>query len=134
MIEKAERFGLSQLHQLRGRVGRGDKKSACVLLFSDNLSENAISRLKILRETEDGFRIAEADLAIRGGGELLGTRQSGLPKFIFTDLAQHQELLEEARNDAVNFLQIPDAMNSERGKAVEILLQLFSFSPPYTAA
>ena len=134
VIEKAERFGLSQLHQLRGRVGRGDKKSACVLLFSDNLSENAISRLKILRETEDGFRIAEADLAIRGGGELLGTRQSGLPKFIFTDLAQHQELLEEARNDAVNFLQIPDAMNSERGKAVEILLQLFSFSPPYTAA
>ena len=130
VIEKAEKFGLSQLHQLRGRVGRGDKKSACVLLFSDNLSENAISRLSILRETEDGFRIAEADLAIRGGGELLGTRQSGLPKFIFTDLAQHQELLEQARQDASQFLAIPDAMNSERGKKLEILMQIFGKNLP----
>lgn len=127
VIEKAERFGLSQLHQLRGRVGRGDKASACVLLFSDNLTEAGKARLSILRETEDGFRIAEADLAIRGGGELLGTRQSGLPRFIFTDLAEHQDLLEEARADATIFLSEPNAMQSERGKAIENLLQLFGF-------
>ncbi len=127
VIEKAERFGLSQLHQLRGRVGRGDKASACVLLASDNSGEVAKSRLSILRETEDGFRIAEADLTIRGGGDLTGTRQSGLPRFIFTDLFEHQELLEEARADIMNFLEINKTMDNPRGKALELLLQLFKY-------
>jgi ATP-dependent DNA helicase RecG len=127
VIEKAERFGLSQLHQLRGRVGRGDKPSSCVLLFSDNIGEIAKSRLSILRETEDGFRIAEADLAIRGGGELLGTKQSGMPRFIFTNLSEHQELLTEARADAAKFLATPETMAGERGKALELLLQLFGY-------
>ena len=131
VIEKAERFGLAQLHQLRGRVGRGDKASACVLLYSDNISENGKSRLSILRETEDGFRIAEADLAIRGGGELLGTRQSGLPRFIFTDLAEHQELLEAARADATAFLSDETSQKSDRAAALEILLQLFGYSGIY---
>ncbi len=127
VIEKAERFGLSQLHQLRGRVGRGDKASSCVLLFSDSMGEVARSRLTILRESDDGFRIAEADLAIRGGGDLLGTRQSGLPRFIFTDLFEHQELLEQARTDIIQFLESEKAMETPRGKALEILLQLFKY-------
>lgn len=128
VIEKAERFGLSQLHQLRGRVGRGDKASACVLLCSDRAVEAAQSRLSVLRETEDGFRIAEADLAIRGGGDLLGTRQSGLPRFIFTDLFEHQELLEQARNDIVQFFEANQSIETTRGKALELLLQLFGYS------
>ena len=127
VIEKAERFGLSQLHQLRGRVGRGDKASACVLLCSDSAGEVAQSRLSILRETEDGFRIAEADLAIRGGGDLLGTRQSGLPRFIFTDLFEHQELLEQARADIMLFLGGKKPMETQRGKALSMLLQLFGY-------
>ncbi len=127
VIEKAERFGLSQLHQLRGRVGRGDKPSACVLLCSDNSGETSQSRLSILRESEDGFRIAEADLAIRGGGDLLGTRQSGLPRFIFTDLFEHQELLEHAKNDISGFLEAENAMQTPRGLAFELLLQLFGY-------
>lgn len=127
VIEKAERFGLSQLHQLRGRVGRGDKASACVLLYSDKAGEVARSRLSILRETEDGFRIAEADLAIRGGGDLLGTRQSGLPRFIFTDLFEHQELLEEAKADIEEFFASGQTLESKRGAALEVLLQLFRY-------
>jgi len=127
VIEKAERFGLSQLHQLRGRVGRGDKASACVLLCSDSAGEVAQSRLSILRETEDGFRIAEADLAIRGGGDLLGTRQSGLPRFIFTDLFEHQELLEQARADVTQFMDGENSMESKRGTAFKVLLQLFGY-------
>jgi ATP-dependent DNA helicase RecG len=127
VIEKAERFGLSQLHQLRGRVGRGDKASACVLLCSDSAGEASQARLSILRETEDGFRIAEADLAIRGGGDLLGTRQSGLPRFIFTDLFEHQELLEQAKEDVTNFLGSDNAMETQRGRALQILLQLFGY-------
>lgn len=126
VIEKAEKFGLSQLHQLRGRVGRGDKPSACVLLYSDEIANNpqntSLARLAIMRETEDGFLIAEKDLAIRGGGDLLGTRQSGMPKFIFTDLLEHQQLLEQARTDAAEFV---DA--SVENKAVELLLQLFGY-------
>jgi len=127
VIEKAERFGLSQLHQLRGRVGRGDKPSACVLLYSDKAGEEAHTRLSILRETEDGFRIAEADLRIRGGGDLLGSRQSGLPRFIFTDLFQHMALLEHAGNDARQFLKADPQLTSERGQALQILLQLFGY-------
>ena len=125
VIEKAERFGLSQLHQLRGRVGRGNKPSACVLLCSDRLSEVSQARLSCLRESEDGFKIAEADLQIRGGGDLLGSRQSGLPRFIFMDLLEHQTLLEQARQDAEQVLQADPNLTSERGKALQILLQLF---------
>jgi ATP-dependent DNA helicase RecG len=127
VIEKAERFGLSQLHQLRGRVGRGDKQSACVLLYSDRSGETAKARLSILRESEDGFKIAEADLAIRGGGDLLGVRQSGLPRFIFTDLAVHQPLLEQARDQAKQALKNDPELASEHGKALHLLLQLFSY-------
>jgi ATP-dependent DNA helicase RecG len=127
IIEKAERFGLSQLHQLRGRVGRGDKPSACVLLYSDKAGEVAQSRLSILRDSEDGFKIAEADLKIRGGGELLGTRQSGLPRFIFTDLLLHEELLAQAREDAREILEADPELTGERGQALRILLQLFGF-------
>lgn len=125
VIEKAERFGLSQLHQLRGRVGRGDKPSACVLLCSDRVSDISRARLSTLRETEDGFKIAEADLQIRGGGDLLGSRQSGLPRFIFMDLLEHRELLEHARTDAAQFLQADPDLGSERGKSLRLLLQLF---------
>ena len=100
VIEHAERFGLAQLHQLRGRVGRGAAKSTCLLLYQAPLGETAKARLQILRETEDGFRIAEEDLRLRGGGELLGTRQSGLPEFRLADLAVHGDLLAMARDDA----------------------------------
>ena len=100
VIEHAERFGLAQLHQLRGRVGRGSAKSTCLLLYAQPLGETAKARLAIMRETEDGFRIAEEDLKLRGAGELLGTRQSGLPDMRLADLAAHGELLQAARDDA----------------------------------
>ena len=100
VIEHAERFGLAQLHQLRGRVGRGTAKSTCLLLYAQPLGETAKARLAIMRETEDGFRIAEEDLKLRGAGELLGTRQSGLPDMRLADLAAHGELLQAARDDA----------------------------------
>jgi ATP-dependent DNA helicase RecG len=125
VIEKAERFGLSQLHQLRGRVGRGNKQSACVLLCSDNVGEAGQARLSTLRDNEDGFAIAEADLRIRGGGDLLGSRQSGLPRFIFMELLSHGELLEQARSDALHILQDDPELSTPRGKALSILLQLF---------
>ena len=137
VIEQAERFGLSQLHQLRGRVGRGEKQSACVLLYSDKIREPswdlidkdaphpAIARLSILRETEDGFKIAEADLAQRGGGDLLGTRQSGLPRFVFIDLFHHQPLLEWARDEAHAALAADPELKSARGAALSVLLGLF---------
>ncbi|MEI6987261.1 MAG: ATP-dependent DNA helicase RecG, partial [Rhodospirillaceae bacterium] len=100
VIEHAERFGLAQLHQLRGRIGRGSDASTCLLLFEGPLTETARARLRILRETEDGFVIAEEDLRLRGAGDLLGTKQSGLPGFRLADLAIHAELLAAARDDA----------------------------------
>jgi ATP-dependent DNA helicase RecG len=124
VIEHAERFGLAQLHQLRGRVGRGDEASSCVLLFRSPLSETATARLNILRETEDGFRIAEEDLKLRGEGELLGTRQSGTPGFKIARLDVHSDLLETARNDARYIIEKDPDLKSERGQAIRTLLYL----------
>jgi len=125
VVEHAERFGLAQLHQLRGRVGRGAAKSNCVLLYQAPLGETAKARLQILRETEDGFRIAEEDLRLRGGGELLGTRQSGLPGFHYADLAVHGDLLAMARDDARLIVDRDPQLKSERGEALRMLLYLF---------
>ena len=125
VIEHAERFGLAQLHQLRGRIGRGEKKSTCLLLYTKPLGETARSRLRILRETEDGFRIAEEDLRLRGAGEVLGTRQSGLPVFRLADLAAHADLLSIARDDASLILEKDPDLQSERGIALRTLLYLF---------
>lgn len=129
VIEHAERFGLAQLHQLRGRVGRGDRPASCLLLYQPNdkgsLSDTAKARLNILRETEDGFLIAEEDLRLRGAGDLLGAEQSGLPQFRLADIAGHGKLLEMARDDARLFLQEDPHLKSERGRALLILLYLF---------
>ena len=125
VIEHAERFGLAQLHQLRGRVGRGTAKSTCLLLYAQPLGETAKARLAIMRETEDGFRIAEEDLRLRGAGELLGTRQSGLPDMRLADLAAHGELLQAARDDARLVIERDPDLQSERGAALRALLYLF---------
>ncbi len=125
VIENAERFGLSQLHQLRGRVGRGSGKSTCLLMYSGPLGETAKARLKIMRETEDGFRIAEEDLRLRGAGEMLGTRQSGVPEFRLADLAVHGELLAAARDDTGLILSNDPNLTSPRGEALRTLLYLF---------
>ena len=125
VIEHAERFGLAQLHQLRGRVGRSDKAGNCLLLYAPPLGETARARLEIMRETDDGFRIAEEDLKLRGAGELLGTRQSGLPELRLADLALHGELLATARDDARLILERDPELQSERSQALRILLYLF---------
>lgn len=125
VIEHAERFGLAQLHQLRGRVGRGADKSSCLLLYQTPLGETATARIKIMRETEDGFRIAEEDLKLRGAGELLGTRQSGLPTFRMADVAVHGELLAAAYDDARMILNRDPELESPRGLALRVLLYLF---------
>jgi ATP-dependent DNA helicase RecG len=125
IVEHAERFGLAQLHQLRGRVGRGTAKSTCLLLYAQPLGETAKARLAIMRETEDGFRIAEEDLKLRGAGELLGTRQSGLPDMRLADLAVHGELLQAARDDARLVIERDPDLQSERGAALRALLYLF---------
>ena len=125
IIEQAERFGLSQLHQLRGRVGRGSAKSFCFLVYASKLTETAKERLRIMRDTEDGFVIAEKDLELRGGGEILGTRQSGLPSFKLADLQAHGELLATARDDTKLILQKDENLESARGQALKALLYLF---------
>ncbi|WP_062017819.1 ATP-dependent DNA helicase RecG [Aureimonas sp. AU4] len=125
VIEHAERFGLSQLHQLRGRVGRGSKASSCVLLYKAPLGETAKARIGVMRESEDGFRIAEEDLKLRGEGDLLGTRQSGLQSFRIARLDEHADLLEIARNDARFLLHQDPELVSPRGEAVRILMYLF---------
>ncbi|PST24165.1 DNA helicase RecG [Mesorhizobium plurifarium] len=125
VIEHAERFGLAQLHQLRGRVGRGDEASTCILLYKSPLSETGRARLSVLRETEDGFLIAEEDLKLRGEGELLGTRQSGTPGFLIASLEAHGDLLEMARKDAVYVIDRDPELTSERGQALRTLLYLF---------
>lgn len=125
VIENAERFGLAQLHQLRGRVGRGSGKSSCLLLYQEPLGETAKARLSIMRETEDGFRIAEEDLRLRGAGEMLGTRQSGLPLFRMADLSIDGDLLQAARDDAQLVLNKDPKLTGPRGDALRVLLYLF---------
>ena len=125
VVEHAERFGLAQLHQLRGRIGRGDKPSTCLLLYQPPLGEVARRRLSTLRETDDGFRIAEEDLRLRGAGEVLGTRQSGLPSLRLADLSAHAELIAIAHDDARLVLEHDPHLDSERGQALRTLLYLF---------
>jgi ATP-dependent DNA helicase RecG len=124
VIERAETFGLAQLHQLRGRVGRGAEKSTCLMLYQPPLSESAERRLGILRETEDGFRIAEEDLALRGAGDVLGTAQSGLPKFRVADLERQAALMAVAQSDARKLLADDPELSSPRGAAARTLLWL----------
>jgi ATP-dependent DNA helicase RecG len=126
VIEHAERFGLAQLHQLRGRVGRGSARSICLLLYKGPLGETAKARLAILRETNEGFRIAEEDLRLRGEGDLLGTRQSGLPGFRIARLEAHGGLLKAAREDASLVLNRDPKLSSPRGQALRQLLYLFA--------
>jgi ATP-dependent DNA helicase RecG len=125
IIEHAERFGLAQLHQLRGRVGRGSAQSTCLMLYQSPLSLTARSRLTMMRETEDGFRIAEEDLKLRGGGELLGTRQSGLPEYRLSNLVNDSGLLDIAHDDAKLILHRDAELKTPRGEALRTLLYLF---------
>jgi ATP-dependent DNA helicase RecG len=125
VVEHAERFGLAQLHQLRGRVGRGHAKSTCLLIYQPPLGDTAKARLKILRETDDGFVIAEEDLRLRGPGEVLGVRQSGMEQFRLADLTAHAELLATARDDARLIVSTDLDLKSPRGEALRVLLYLF---------
>jgi ATP-dependent DNA helicase RecG len=124
VIEHAERFGLAQLHQLRGRVGRGDEASTCILLYKGPLGETGKARLSILRDSEDGFLIAEEDLKLRGEGEVLGTRQSGTPGFKIASLEAHSDLLEIARKDAAYMIDRDPELTSPRGQNLRVLLYL----------
>jgi ATP-dependent DNA helicase RecG len=124
VIERAEIFGLAQLHQLRGRVGRGSADSTCLLLYQPPLGESGERRLTVLRETEDGFRIAEEDLAMRGAGDLIGTAQSGLPRFRVADLERQGALMAVAQSDARRLLAADPALQSARGQAARLLLAM----------
>lgn len=125
IIEHAERFGLAQLHQLRGRVGRGSQRSACLLLYKDPLSETARARLDTIKSTEDGFEIAERDLELRGQGDILGTRQSGMPGYRLAVPDVHRHLLEFAHDDAKALMQRNPGLTGEEGEAARTLLYLF---------
>jgi ATP-dependent DNA helicase RecG len=125
VVEHAERFGLAQLHQLRGRIGRGQRASTCLLLYKGPLGETAKARLETMRATEDGFRIAEEDLRLRGDGEVLGTRQAGLPGFKLARVEVDADLLGAARDDARLFVERDPELTSPRGKALRVLLYLF---------
>jgi ATP-dependent DNA helicase RecG len=125
VIEHAERFGLAQLHQLRGRIGRGSTRSTCVLLYKAPLGEAAKARLDIMRQTDDGFRIAEEDLRLRGEGDVLGTRQSGMPGFRIARIETHAKFIGPARDDARLVLERDPGLASTRGEALRCLLYLF---------
>ncbi|MCB0116900.1 MAG: hypothetical protein KDD84_22530, partial [Caldilineaceae bacterium] len=125
VIEHAERFGLAQLHQLRGRVGRGTDKSVCLLLYQPPVSDTMRQRLTTIRDTDDGFAIAEADLALRGAGDMLGVKQSGLPDFRLADLPAHTDLLAIAHDDARVLLANDPDLTGKRGDAVRTLLYLW---------
>ncbi len=124
VVERAENFGLAQLHQLRGRVGRGEAASTCLLMYQPPLTEGGERRLKVLRDTEDGFRIAEEDLAMRGAGDLIGTAQSGLPRFRVADLERQSALMAVAQSDARALLAADPALQGPRGRAARVLLWL----------
>ncbi|WP_050927777.1 ATP-dependent DNA helicase RecG [Aestuariivita boseongensis] len=126
VIERAEIFGLAQLHQLRGRVGRGEAQSTCLLMYQPPLTEGGRKRLEVLRETEDGFRIAETDLEMRGAGDVIGTAQSGLPRFRVADLERQAGLMATAQKDARKLLEDDPALESDRGRAARQLLWLMS--------
>jgi ATP-dependent DNA helicase RecG len=126
VIEHAEKFGLAQLHQLRGRVGRGDKASSCLLLYQAPLTDSGKERLDILRKSTDGFEIAEADFKLRGPGDLLGLRQSGLPTFRVLDLSQDTSLIETARTDAKSILMADPSLEGARGQAIRRARDLFA--------
>jgi ATP-dependent DNA helicase RecG len=127
VIEHADRFGLAQLHQLRGRVGRGAAQSACLLLYDPPLSAAAAARLDILRQTEDGFVIAEQDLALRGGGDLMGLKQSGFPDYRFAEPAAHADLIAAAADDARLILSRDPGLAGQRGAALTVLEALFDW-------
>ena len=129
VIEQAERFGLAQLHQLRGRVGRGGRESSCVLLYDPPLSETAQRRLDILRRTDDGFQIAETDLELRGGGDALGLKQSGFPAYVFADPFAHKDLFIAAGDDARLIMARDPQLTSARGQALKVLQELFDWRP-----
>ena len=124
VIDRAENFGIVQMHQLRGRVGRGEAASNCLLKYQAPLSKSAERRLGIMRDTEDGFRIAEEDLKMRGAGDVIGTAQSGLPRFKVANLEHQSALMATAHQDARMLLQSDPALTSSRGKAARILLWL----------
>ncbi|RXH32590.1 ATP-dependent DNA helicase RecG [Bradyrhizobium zhanjiangense] len=125
VIENAERFGLAQLHQLRGRIGRGSEASTCLLLYSEPLGEMSKARLKVIRETTDGFRIAEEDLKLRGEGDVLGVRQSGLPGYRIARPEVHGQLIAQARDEALRILKDDPKLKGERGEALRCLLYLY---------
>jgi len=125
IIEEAERFGLAQLHQLRGRVGRGSQHSVCLLLRGSQLTETARARLALMRETNDGFRIAEEDLRLRGAGEVLGTRQSGEAAFRLASPEDTASLIATATDDARLLVDRDGGLEGERGQAARICLYLF---------
>ncbi len=125
VIENAERFGLAQLHQLRGRIGRGSEASTCLLLYKEPLGEMSTARLKVIRETTDGFRIAEEDLKLRGEGDVLGVRQSGLPGYRIARTDVHGQLITQARDEALRIMKDNPKLEGARGEALRALLYLF---------
>src|SRR5690242_12125153 len=125
VIENAERFGLAQLHQLRGRIGRGAEASTCLLLYHEPLGEMSKARLKVIRETADGFRIAEEDLKLRGEGDVLGIRQSGLPGYRIARSEVHGQLITQARDEALRIMKSDPKLKGERGEALRCLLYLY---------
>ncbi len=127
IIEHAEKFGLAQLHQLRGRVGRSHKESSSILLYADNINEFAKQRIKVIRNSNDGFFIAEEDLKLRGSGEILGTKQSGFPEFIFANIHNNQELLIGAKKYAGQILASDPKLKTELGQKIRLLISIFEY-------